>query len=193
VQIDNLAVSDHHARISSQDNKLRIEDLDSLNGISLNGAPIEKEWLHSGDRVSIGKHVIIVDLEHDVAIYDKIKPKAATPKLEETYVMASHSRPDSGPYPAQDGTSEEASPDRTRVPSVVVLKGKTAQKEYLLSNRLTLIGKSPMATLRLRMVRSPGCCSDQSAQRRLLLYIAKQAGSAHQWEAGQWTDSFERR
>jgi pSer/pThr/pTyr-binding forkhead associated (FHA) protein len=150
VQIDNLAVSDHHARISSQDNKLRIEDLDSLNGISLNGAPIEKEWLHSGDRVSIGKHVIIVDLEHDVAIYDKIKPKAATPKLEETYVMASHSRPDSGPYPAQDGTSEEASPDRTRVPSVVVLKGKTAQKEYLLSNRLTLIGKSPMATLRLK-------------------------------------------
>ena len=66
IQIDNLAVSDHHARISSEDTRLRIEDLDSLNGVSVNGTPIKTKWLCSGDNVSIGKHVIVIDLEHDV-------------------------------------------------------------------------------------------------------------------------------
>jgi pSer/pThr/pTyr-binding forkhead associated (FHA) protein len=31
-----------------------------------------------------------------------------------------------------------------------VLDGKVSQKEYLLTNKLTVIGKSPMATVRLR-------------------------------------------
>jgi pSer/pThr/pTyr-binding forkhead associated (FHA) protein len=149
IQIDNLSVSDHHARIFSPDNRLSIEDLNSLNGISLNGTPIKKEWLRSGDSVSIGKHVIVVDLEHDVALFDRIMPKAATPKLDETYVMASP-RPDPGSRRKPGGASGESLSGRARVPIVIVLKGKTTQKEYLLSSRLTLIGKSPMATLQLR-------------------------------------------
>src|ERR1700740_1125883 len=96
LQIDNLAVSNHHARILSQSTGVRIEDLDSLNGISVNGTPVKQEWLRSGDNVSIGKHVIEVDLDHDVVLFDNIRPKAATPKLEETYVMSSTSGSDSG-------------------------------------------------------------------------------------------------
>ena len=150
VQIDNLTVSDHHARISSQDTQLRIEDLDSLNGISVNGTPVKQGCLRSGDNVSIGKHVIVVDMEHDVALFDKSRPKGATPKLQETYVMDSHSRSDPGRRAKSNETNGESSSDRARVPSVIVLKGKTAQKEYALSGKLTLIGKSSLATLQLR-------------------------------------------
>lgn len=149
IQIDNLSVSDHHARIFSPDNRLSIEDLNSLNGISLNGTPIKKEWLRTGDSISIGKHAIVVDLEHDVALFDRIMPKAATPKLDETYVIASP-RLDPSNRRKPDGTSGESLSNRARVPIVIVLKGKTTQKEYLLSSRLTLIGKSPMATLQLK-------------------------------------------
>jgi hypothetical protein len=39
---------------------------------------------------------------------------------------------------------------RARVASLVVLAGKTDQPEYLLSGKLTVIGKSEMATVRLR-------------------------------------------
>ena len=39
---------------------------------------------------------------------------------------------------------------RIKVPTVVVLSGKTDAKEYVLTNRLTTIGKSAMATIKLR-------------------------------------------
>ena len=37
-----------------------------------------------------------------------------------------------------------------KMPTLVVLSGKVNQKEYVLTNKLTVIGKSPMATVRLR-------------------------------------------
>jgi pSer/pThr/pTyr-binding forkhead associated (FHA) protein len=36
------------------------------------------------------------------------------------------------------------------MPTLVVLSGRVGQKEYVLTNKLTVIGKSPMATVRLR-------------------------------------------
>ena len=102
--------------------------------------------MSSGDIITIGKHMIVVDLHHDVALFDNTKPGAATPRIAETYVLDSASHSDSGHRP-ETGEEGEPSLDRAWVPSLVVVKGKTTQKEYLLSNRLTLIGKSPMATL----------------------------------------------
>ncbi len=48
------------------------------------------------------------------------------------------------------GERAQVSPNRKRVPSLVVLKGKTDRPEYQLTNKLTVIGKSEMATVRLR-------------------------------------------
>jgi len=149
LQIDNLTVSEHHARILSEESRLRIEDLDSLNGISVNGTTTKREWLRSGDNVSIGKHVIVVDLEHDVTRFENPRPTAATPRLEETYALNSPSRPGLGHRPRTEETAGESFPDRARIPSLIVVKGQTAQKEYVLSSKLTLIGKSSMATVRL--------------------------------------------
>jgi len=38
---------------------------------------------------------------------------------------------------------------RIKVPTLVILSGKTDQKEYVLTNKLTVIGKSKLATVRL--------------------------------------------
>ena len=39
---------------------------------------------------------------------------------------------------------------RIKVPTLVVLNGNTDQKEYVLTNKLTVIGKSKMATVHLK-------------------------------------------
>jgi hypothetical protein len=48
------------------------------------------------------------------------------------------------------GERSQFSPGRAKMPTLVVLSGKVNQKEYVLTNKLTVIGKSPMATVRLR-------------------------------------------
>jgi pSer/pThr/pTyr-binding forkhead associated (FHA) protein len=171
IQIDNLSVSDHHARILSPDNQPRIEDLNSLNGISVNGTPGKQVWLSSGDIITIGKHAIVVDLLHDVALFDNSRPTSATPRIAETYVLGGHSRPDSDHRPMTGEGIGEPSSDRARVPSLIVLKGKTAQKEYLLSSRLTVIGKSSMATLQLRGWFAPKAAA-QISQRKDGYYLS---------------------
>ena len=39
---------------------------------------------------------------------------------------------------------------RMKVPTLIILKGNTDQKEYMLTNKLTVIGKSELATVRLK-------------------------------------------
>jgi pSer/pThr/pTyr-binding forkhead associated (FHA) protein len=56
IQIDNLAVSNTHAKIIKQQGGYRIEDLKSTNGTFLNGLSIQKANLGPDDIVTIGKH-----------------------------------------------------------------------------------------------------------------------------------------
>ncbi len=58
VQIDNLAASGHHAKITTILNDAFIEDLGSTNGTYVNGKLIKKRALADGDKVTIGKHIL---------------------------------------------------------------------------------------------------------------------------------------
>jgi hypothetical protein len=48
------------------------------------------------------------------------------------------------------GERSQFASGRVRVATLVVLSGKVDVKEYTLTNKLTVIGKSPMATVRLK-------------------------------------------
>ena len=61
IPIDNLAVSSRHAQIKSEQGRLVIEDLDSLNGTFVNNQRVKRAALKSGDVVMVGKHSIYVD------------------------------------------------------------------------------------------------------------------------------------
>jgi len=169
LHVDNLAVSSHHARIYREGDNLVLEDLNSLNGTFLNNQRVSgKVNLKNGDKVLVGKHTILV--EHtgflDAAPVTSA-PKAAAPKLEETVMMDSKRRkelleaalaaqvaaggPAAAPKPAGAGApAAAAAPPRVRVPMLQVLSGSTDQKEYSLSGKLTVIGKSDMATIKIR-------------------------------------------
>ena len=148
--VDNLAVSTYHARVYVEAGRLVVEDLDSLNGTFVNDLRVERATLHDGDSIWIGKHHIKVDASGDTAIPWDSGRKTAAPKINETMVLDTKVRRDMLQQAAALGERSQFSPGRLKMPTLVVLSGKVNQKEYVLTNRLTVIGKSPMATVRLR-------------------------------------------
>jgi pSer/pThr/pTyr-binding forkhead associated (FHA) protein len=130
--------------------RLVVEDLDSLNGTFVNDLRVERATLHDGDSIWIGKHHIKVDATADAAIPWDSARKAAAPKINETMVLDTKARRDMLQQAAAMGERSQFSPGRLKMPTLIVLSGRVGQKEYVLTNKLTVIGKSPMATVRLR-------------------------------------------
>ena len=58
IQVDNLAVSGHHAKIYWDVDHYALEDNNSLNGTFVNNRRISKAVLKDGDEVLIGKHTV---------------------------------------------------------------------------------------------------------------------------------------
>lgn len=56
IQVDNLAVSGEHAVIFTLLNDSFVEDLNSTNGTFVNGKPVRRHLLQSGDVIELGKH-----------------------------------------------------------------------------------------------------------------------------------------
>jgi pSer/pThr/pTyr-binding forkhead associated (FHA) protein len=148
--VDNLAVSNDHARVYFEAGRLVVEDRGSLNGTFVNDLRVERATLHDGDSIWIGKHHIKVDATGDAAIpYDSGR-KANAPQINETMVLDTKVRREMLQQAAAMGERTQFASGRIKVPTVVVLSGRTDAKEYVLTNRLTTIGKSAMATIKLR-------------------------------------------
>ena len=150
VVIDNPAVSTHHARVSFDDEKFKLEDLNSLNGTFVNQQPVRSAFLKNGDEVSIGKHTLAYQDEGGAMPTMQIRteqPKAL-PKLEETVVLDTQKQREL----LQKARVAESrfSPGPAKVGTLIVVGGNTDQMEYSLTSKLTLIGKSPLASVKLK-------------------------------------------
>jgi pSer/pThr/pTyr-binding forkhead associated (FHA) protein len=150
LSVDNLAVSNYHAKIYYEAGRMVIEDLDSLNGTFVNDLRIERATLHDGDKVHVGKHIIKVDTSGDAPVPWDTGRKAAAPRINETMVLDTKERRQMLQQAAAMGESMQFAAARIKVPTLVVLGGKTDQKEYVLTNKLTVVGKSAMATVKLK-------------------------------------------
>jgi pSer/pThr/pTyr-binding forkhead associated (FHA) protein len=164
IQIDNLAVSSHHAKVYSEESRLVVEDLNSLNGTFVNNQRVQRVTLKQNDQILIGKHHLVVDMGGTVEAPAIPERKVSAPKVEETMVldtkkrkellaqaMAGGGAPGGGTGGGQERTQQLAGqPVRPRVASLVVLSGKTDQQEYLLSGKLIVIGKAEGATVKLK-------------------------------------------
>jgi predicted component of type VI protein secretion system len=150
IQIDNLAVSNYHARVYVEAGSLVVEDLNSLNGSFLNDIRVERAMLKDGDSILIGKHEILVDQIHDAVLPADGWRKAPVPRVNETMILDTHERRKLLDAAVAAGERSQLSPERLRIPTLTVLNGRTDQKEYRISGKLTVIGHSEMATVRLR-------------------------------------------
>src|SRR5258707_2896725 len=117
IPIDNLAVSNYHARVYVEAGSLVVEDLNSLNGTFLNDIRVERAMLKDGDAILIGKHQIIVDLAHDAALRVDGWRKTPAPRLNETMVLDTQERRDMMEMAAAAGERSQTAPARLRMPT----------------------------------------------------------------------------
>lgn len=148
--VDNLAVSNHHARVYYEGSRLVVEDLDSLNGTFVNDLRVERATLHDGDSIHVGKHSIKVDASHDAPLPYDTGRKTAAPSINETMVLDTKARREMLQQAAAMGERTQFASGRIKVPTIVVLSGKTPNHEYVLTNKLTTLGKSSMATIQFK-------------------------------------------
>lgn len=150
--IDNPAVSHYHARVFNEEGRLMLEDFGSLNGTFVNGQRVKMVTLKPGDSVAIGKHTIVVtdSREGTDPFWKGGIPKPAAPKINETVMLDTKERREFLQKVAAVGESSQVAPARVKVATLVVRKGKTDKQEYILSDKLTVVGKSSMATVKLK-------------------------------------------
>jgi pSer/pThr/pTyr-binding forkhead associated (FHA) protein len=155
IAIDNVSISTHHARIEIQQGRMVLSDLGSLNGTFVNSQRVKSATLKDGDVISIGKHSIYVD-EMDrtelarVDVAQAMKELVAVPAMAETFVLDTRQRRQMIQELAAAGERSQLAPTRVQVATLSRVEGKLDQEEYPLTSKLTVIGKSTMATIRLR-------------------------------------------
>jgi len=161
IVIDNLAVSGEHAAVVTIMHDSFLEDLDSTNGLEVNGTPTKKHFLQNNDVIEIGKHKLKY-------VNDQIT-KTTSADFERTMVMRSPpgqsaaakagtmKTPVKPNQPAAAGGAEEtgkfgaptsaapakpaAQADAGKPAVVQILTGPNAGKELELVKNLTTLGK----------------------------------------------------
>ncbi len=144
IQIDNLAVSGHHARIVAIANDAFIEDLGSTNGTYVNGMAIKRRALQDGDVIMLGKHQLHYEsslapdddqVEH-TALLRSGKTAGSSQPLDPADNAAGAEVPDANLHEATEAQQENQSTARIRV-----LNGANAGKELAITKPLTTLGK----------------------------------------------------
>lgn len=80
IRLTERNVSRQHARLVKAEKGYRVEDLESYNGVTLNGVRIDKQAdLKDGDRVGIGDYVIALKAEADAVPATPSTPRASAP------------------------------------------------------------------------------------------------------------------
>jgi pSer/pThr/pTyr-binding forkhead associated (FHA) protein len=163
IQVDNLAVSGHHAKIYWETDHYVLEDNNSLNGTYVNNRRVSRAVLKNGDEVLIGKHTLAFKDEwHEDTPGERTqrapdKTIPMVPTLESTVVldtrkakemMAHAPSPSMAASPGMGAVAPAPAKERTGV--LTVMSGKTDQSQYMLTGKLTVIGKSDMASIKLK-------------------------------------------
>ncbi len=175
LRIDNPAVSGYHAKVYSEGGHYVLEDAESFNGTYVNSQRISKVILKGGDKALIGKHTIEFSDQQEVwhGSVSTVDGQASgakaklpqldrtafldTAKAKELIAMAVAASSSGGAAAVQTkGTAQTpgAAPDahvaHQTIGTLTIMEGRTDQKSYVLTSRLTVIGKSKMAGIRLK-------------------------------------------
>lgn len=67
LQLQSRFVSRHHAQILTRDGESVLEDLNSTNGVYLEGNRIKRRRLRHGDRIQLGEHTLVYEDLRDAA------------------------------------------------------------------------------------------------------------------------------
>ena len=151
LHINNLAVSNFHARIECSQGKYFIEDLSSTNGTYINEEKIAKCELQDGDTASIGKHSLTFLLEEGVSgLLEGVVSGGwglSESEMERTRMLDTEKHRE---------LAKKVEPSFPESPArLKVQEGEASQDEYQLTTRLTEIGKGKSCQIRLQGLFAP--------------------------------------
>lgn len=169
IVIDNLAVSGEHAAVVTILNDSFLEDLDSTNGLEVNGTATKKHFLQHNDLIEIGKYKLkyinelagqanaggAADFEKTMvlrapahqggAVVDKANETASLTKAQ---AVADAKVPEKAAYNASKVDPQSPMPPvapvvkpAVQVAAVQILTGPNAGRELELVKNLTTLGK----------------------------------------------------
>jgi|SRR5215469_5113554 len=166
LRIDNPAVSGYHATVYREGDHYVLEDAESFNGTYVNSQRITKVVLKEGDQALIGKHTLEFQAGQTFAYgyagtVEAEGAKAKLPKLDRTafldtakgkelIAMAVAASAGSAGAVQGQASAPAAHLAHQTVGTLTVVEGRTDQNYYVLTSRLTVIGKSKMAGIRLQ-------------------------------------------
>ncbi len=154
IVIDNLAVSSEHAAIVTILNDSFLEDLDSTNGLAVNGTPTKKHFLQNNDLIEIGKYKLkylndqptqtsAADFEKTMVLRAPVKMQPADPSAKSPLDVTVTRKTEATPQfnATNSGMAAEAAAAQTPAAVVQILNGPNAGKELELVKNLTTLGK----------------------------------------------------
>ncbi|MDD2776099.1 MAG: FHA domain-containing protein [Gallionella sp.] len=154
IAIDNLAVSGEHAVVITLLNDSFLEDLDSTNGVVVNGFEVKKHYLIHNDLIEVGRHTLLYvnDQQKPLADVDKTVLVRHTPKNNvvdaDKKAPRERSAPSSLPHADKDSTEANSHlSTQTQhtaahpVATIQILTGPNTGKELELTKSLTTLGK----------------------------------------------------
>lgn len=178
IQIDNLAISGHHAQIITILNDSFLEDLNSTNGTFVNSKPIKKHALRDGDVITLGKH----QLKYVNELASKTEGED---KFEKTMII----RPDAVGMPERTGEHELSRDSINKLKEAHAESVKTEQAASAADGRAKLqilsganTGKELMLTKALTTLGKPGvqvAALTRRPQGYFIIHIEGGAGSGH--------------
>jgi pSer/pThr/pTyr-binding forkhead associated (FHA) protein len=154
IVIDNLAVSSEHAAIITILNDSFLEDLDSTNGLSVNGVPTKKHFLQNNDVIEIGKYKLkylndqptqttAADFEKTMVLRAPVKTAPAAGAATKVHMdITSMQKADTTQFNATaSGITADSTAGQPPAAVVQILNGPNSGKELELVKNLTTLGK----------------------------------------------------
>ena len=142
IQIDSLAVSGSHAKISTHGDTTTIEDIGSTNGTFINDQKITSHTFKNGDAVQVGKHTITF-VSGPAALVEEDDDDED--EFEKTVVLGVNAMPGMAPAPKPAAAALGAAPAPTattpQVGGLQILNGPRSGLVFRLTKSLTNVGQ----------------------------------------------------
>lgn len=135
IQIDNFAISGEHAVVTVFGSDVFIEDLDSTNGVTVNGKAIRRHQLKANDSVGLAKYVLKYVNEVDQTA------NAITVNKDSLSWDPEAARSAAQSAQAEPLSAAELGAINIGTPSIRVIKGASKGKGMELIKRQTTLGR----------------------------------------------------
>lgn len=123
LRLNDERVSRFHAKVQLDNGDFILTDLESTNGTRVNGMAVQIRRLRAGDKVSIGRSILLFGSEEEIAARSAALQTSVKPSMADTHETSVLSHEPDVTYPA----SPSFEPDSDPMEGISITKGGTLE------------------------------------------------------------------